>query len=75
MICALCGNPADLRATLLLAVKDVSWVSRVWGGTNPGHVRLCITCIWRLETVAGDAISAEFDKARDAALTGNTREC
>jgi Zn-finger protein len=39
-------------------------VSRRWGGSKPGHIHLCIDCMWLLENAAGDAIVAEVEKIR-----------
>lgn len=56
MMC-ICGNPANPDVELILLAHVASWVSRVWGGSSPGHIHLCEDCMWRLENAAGNAIA------------------
>jgi len=74
MTYCICGQPADIRAQLTLTAELASRTTRVWGGSELGHIHLCELCMWQLENAAGDAIVKEIAKIEAIASKGVYRE-
>lgn len=58
--CVMCGEPSG-AASLSMFILNDSVTGRTWGGTSPGHLRLCEACVFKLDEIGSTAIAKAIE--------------